>query len=57
MTDPIILTHEQHLNEIMRTASQECNDQWTVDRLLRDFFRPDSFEADLQIIRECMERV
>ena len=57
MDEPIILSHEQHLNEIMRTASQECNDQLTVDRLLRDFFRPDSFEADLQIIRECMERV
>jgi len=59
MNDPIVMTHEQHINEIARDVVQlyDRDTDQIVDRLLREFFAPDSFERDLQIIRECMERV
>jgi hypothetical protein len=59
--EPIILSHEQHVNEIAQGIKVvNLYDQDTdqiVDRLLREFFAPDRFEADLEIIRQCMERV
>ena len=59
MNEPIILSHEQHINEIARDVVQlyDRDTDQIVDRLLREFFAPDSFERDLQIIRDCMERV
>jgi len=59
MTDPIILTHEQHVNELAREIKPfyDRDTDQIVDRLLREFFAPDSFERDLQIIKDCMERV
>jgi len=59
VTDPIILTHEQHLNEIAREIKPfyDRETDQIVDRLLREFFAPDSFERDLEILRECMRRV
>jgi hypothetical protein len=55
---PLILSHEEHVTEIAREVVNfydQSADQ-IVDRLLREFFAPDSFEADLQVLRECMER-
>ena len=59
MNEPIILSHEQHINEIARDVVQlyDRDTDQIVDRLLREFFAPDSFERDLQIIRQYMERV
>jgi len=58
MTDPIILTHEQHVNEIAREIKPfyDRETDQIVDRLLREFFAPDSFERDLDVIRQAMER-
>ena len=58
MTDPIILTHEQHVNEIAREIKPfyDRDTDQIVDRLLREFFAPDSFEADLDVLRELFSR-
>jgi len=58
MTDPIILTHEQHVNEIAREIKSfyDRETDQIIDKLLREFFAPDSFERDLDVIRQAMER-
>jgi len=59
VNEPIILSHEQHVNEIAREIKPfyDRETDQIVDRLLREFFAPDSFELDLEILRECMRRV
>ena len=58
MNEPIILSHEQHINEIARDVVQlyDRDTDQIVDRLLREFFAPDSFEADLDVLRELFSR-
>ena len=58
MNEPIILSHEQHVNEIAREIKPfyDRDTDQIVDRLLREFFAPDSFERDLDVIRQAMER-
>ena len=58
VNEPIILSHEQHVNEIAREIKPfyDRDTDQIVDRLLREFFAPDSFERDLDVIRQAMER-
>ena len=58
MNEPIILSHEQHINEIAREIKPfyDRETDQIVDRLLREFFAPDSFEADLDVLRELFSR-
>ena len=57
-SEPIFLSHEQHVNEIAREIKPfyDRETDQIVDRLLREFFAPDSFERDLDVIRQAMER-
>ena len=56
--EPIFLSHEQHINEIAREIKPfyDRETDQIIDKLLREFFAPDSYEADLAIIKSCMER-